>query len=76
MRRAISVLLAAGCSNSPRQPDHGDAAAPVLDGATDGGPRGSQADYDAGLEAALPALAMGFFFADLRRAPRTPLIFA
>jgi len=50
MRRAIiSVLLAAGCSSSPRQPDHADSAAPVLDGATDVDPRCSLADYDAGL---------------------------
>src|ERR1700690_2545693 len=65
MRRAIvSVLLAAGCSSSPPQPDHADSAAPVLDGATDVDPRCSLADYDAGPEAALPAWAMGFFYAD------------
>jgi hypothetical protein len=63
MRRAIiSVLVVAGC-NSPHQPDHGGAAATLLDGATEVGPLCSPAEYDAGLEAALPAWAMGFFFA-------------
>jgi hypothetical protein len=65
MRRAIiPMLLAAGCSASPHQPDHGDAALPVLDGATDVGPPCSPAEYDAGQNAALPAWAIGFFFAD------------
>ena len=36
----------------------------MLDGATDVDPRCSLADYDAGPEAALPAWAMGFFYAD------------
>jgi hypothetical protein len=65
MHRAIvSVLLAAGCSASPRDVDHGDAMGPVLDGATDVVPPCSPLEYDAGLDAALPAWALGFFFAD------------
>ena len=65
MRRVIiSVLLAAGCSASSRDADHGDAAGPVFDGATDVVPLCSPAEYDAGLDAALPAWALGFFFAD------------
>ena len=65
MRRAIiSVLLAAGCSASSRGADHGDAAGPVFDGATDVVSPCSPPEYDAGLDAAVPAWAMGFFFAD------------
>jgi hypothetical protein len=65
MRRAIiSVLLAAGCSNSSRDADHGDAAGLSIDGGTDVVPPCSPAEYDAGLDAALPAWALGFFFAD------------
>jgi hypothetical protein len=66
MRRVLlSVLLAAGCNDAPREAVQCDAAvAPVLDGAADVAPRCSPAEYDAGLEAALPAWATGFFFAE------------
>jgi hypothetical protein len=65
MRRAvIYVLFAAGCSGSAQDADHGDAAGPVFDGATDVVPPCGPAEYDAGLDAALPAWALGLFFAD------------
>jgi hypothetical protein len=66
MRRVLlSVILATGCSDAPREAVQGDAAvAPAFDGAADVGPRCTPAEYDAALEAALPAWAMGFFFAD------------
>jgi hypothetical protein len=61
MRSAtIIMLFAIGCGDSPSEAK----SAHVLDGATDVSLRCSPAEYDAGLDAALPTWAMGFFFAD------------
>jgi len=63
-RAALAVLLAVGCSDSPRQAGNRDAAVPGLDGASIVVPRCSPVEYDAGLAAVLPAWALGFFSAD------------
>src|SRR5689334_9304949 len=50
----VSVLVAVGCGQSPRQGDLGDAEVSAHDGATDVGPVCNPAEYDSGRDANLP----------------------